>query len=1489
MGCQCLEHSVLGRLRISVGSNGEIKIVNEEAGKNEEKKGEDSRIPSRVTKIPILIKSRQGRDGGVHDEQTTPSQSDGAAAPHAVATALKLHTASPDSLSSRQNWQEQSEEGNKTTATTRRRTSESSGRPESKTVLLNKAGQEEEEEEQVCEEVVSLLPTFQVWLPPPSPLLSCSCPSSPRPPLGKTVLKQRPQSQKSSVVEEEEGHEVRKTFEESATEEDSLEAASGGGDRKTSGSGVTTAEVQTEPVFIADRSSPLGHSHSSSKSSTRSNSRNDRRSSSSSPSTAAAAAAGNNGSQETEGEERGGVVVNTKDNNGLTEEEEEEEKKRKDQGKDTKNVVQEAYSSCQQSGIEESNVNATANTQVSAGRQGKSLSRQKRNNEGLKRITLSKIRSKTQSSSSSSSDSYGHGSRNSKSSHIGSVSEQDTATNTYNNVNAVREAAAEAEATSTLVSQAIAQVGKEKERREEEEGKSGEKKDKEENRKTSSGHVLKTVTRTPSPTKQVPEEVSVDDSHEDSSRQNETGEGNAGRFTAAGSASQRRVVLCSAFTQTIPLAVSQQSAQTDQETTDEEELETKNDTESTQKQTLTIPTATTETCTTPTLTSTAECQTDPLEKELLVQDDLTARVLLEHVGTVFFPPDPRRAVNYLDLSKLGEEGETPASDEIWLAVEGEEGGHFEDKGFLSSTTEEEGDSDLEDIRRCYSVETDKLSTAATMAGHVTAAAPQPGTANSENEELVALAAARGSSAMNTSNQNAACSDVAAKLHGVLVEELMPIHDTLATTGQNMAGLSEKFHQMESILASLCATVDQVKSEVATKAAASGTASPAPANGHATMVPSGTRRSSETTTKNQSAVLSRTSSSASEHCTKNFKELMAKIENISVGISSEDVSKQLRDDNNQLRKDLELYRSREHGMLERMDAMEKTLLKLQTASPPQNSCFPSQSSSLEDPAPHRPPSRRGSVGSQDSASELPPIGNTKTRSKRSTSQNREAEEAESQMVAATAADFDGVTVTLSATAAKPPTVKAALQSGGAKKLLDRRGSAENKLPKQQPVKGPRRQSRSPPSSRSAAIGLDSDTLQTDIQIARSDNIILRQDLQVFREREVQLVRRNKELEDKLVLQRQKHRAAECGQEKEKKKKGEGEELAVTQTKVAKAEFDINIDFTPPGKAIIIDKSESSNKGEKDERRNEEGEDGSGPGKKGSGEGEEGQKDETGEKEESQQMPAATSDAAAAPSSPKLPVGKKASEDTSSKKGGGTGKSKPKTKPKPFDKKPVVVEKTPKPENSAELDRTNSKSTPNLVTITEDDEVRKASFEADDWRVTIKSKHDLEMVSRSPNTLVVTPKTPELKPKAPSPIVPKKAAPVMKAKPKPRTVPAPKPIRPVKVVRPPPSQPKGDPIPKPGNFPCPRPPRGYKPCRQNNYNGASRSTVGDLLQQPQQQQPQSYHPSTSPSSEGGNGSGEVIQMYVKEGGIREASSAAANFGEPPPCSQQVLYRC
>ena len=81
----------------------------------------------------------------------------------------------------------------------------------------------------------------------------------------------------------------------------------------------------------------------------------------------------------------------------------------------------------------------------------------------------------------------------------------------------------------------------------------------------------------------------------------------------------------------------------------------------------------------------------------------------------------------------------------------------------------------------------------------------------------------------------------------------------------------------------------------------------------------------------------------------------------------------------------------------------------------------------------------------------------------------------------------------------------------------------------------------------------DELQSQVRAARSDNIILRQDLQSLHDRESQLMRRNRDLEDKLL----RHRTAESA-EMDKKVVND------------KAELDLNIDFTMPGKAVISER-------------------------------------------------------------------------------------------------------------------------------------------------------------------------------------------------------------------------------------------------------------------------------------------------------------------------------
>ena len=80
----------------------------------------------------------------------------------------------------------------------------------------------------------------------------------------------------------------------------------------------------------------------------------------------------------------------------------------------------------------------------------------------------------------------------------------------------------------------------------------------------------------------------------------------------------------------------------------------------------------------------------------------------------------------------------------------------------------------------------------------------------------------------------------------------------------------------------------------------------------------------------------------------------------------------------------------------------------------------------------------------------------------------------------------------------------------------------------------------------------DELHSQVRAARSDNVILRQDLQSLHDRESQFTRRNRDLEDKLL----RHRA---------------EYVDKDQKKNQRAELDLNIDFTMPnGRAVITER-------------------------------------------------------------------------------------------------------------------------------------------------------------------------------------------------------------------------------------------------------------------------------------------------------------------------------
>ena len=133
-----------------------------------------------------------------------------------------------------------------------------------------------------------------------------------------------------------------------------------------------------------------------------------------------------------------------------------------------------------------------------------------------------------------------------------------------------------------------------------------------------------------------------------------------------------------------------------------------------------------------------------------------------------------RTVNYLDLSRLGNEGETPNSDEIWVTVE-------DDNKFLTSDTE------------TYSVATDKVSTMATFKGHAVGSgfAENIALLNSASEtELAELA--NESLASDLEGQDFSLANFGNLLHC----EMEPIRTRLDSTGRTVSGIAETLYHIQ---------------------------------------------------------------------------------------------------------------------------------------------------------------------------------------------------------------------------------------------------------------------------------------------------------------------------------------------------------------------------------------------------------------------------------------------------------------------------------------------------------------------------------------------------------------------------------------------------------------------------------------------------------------------------------------------------------------------
>ena len=461
---------------------------------------------------------------------------------------------------------------------------------------------------------------------------------------------------------------------------------------------------------------------------------------------------------------------------------------------------------------------------------------------------------------------------------------------------------------------------------------------------------------------------------------------------------------------------------------------------------------------------------------LKVQDDVVARVLLEHLGTVFPDSNPRSApVNYLDLSRLGEEGETPASDEIWLAVEGSGPSDVEacdeDKFLTTDDTE------------TYSVYTDRMAGVDNSGGGgptETLLAPSSANLLGSDQELDRLG---GASSFDVE------AEATARLQGVLASELVPLHNTVQSTDTNVVNLSSRFGNMESLIGTLCSTVENL----------SGMAQPTRGSGDE-IPPDGLAVTEEEgKLQSRGGAISRELSDVKKPDILLLDSLVSRIEHLSSDVQNMDNTRQLREDNLILRKELQTYREREIQMMNRLESLERSLNDIDRDRGQLKSRRGARS-------------RRSSVGSNRSTPELPPIEQPGQRS-------RSIDPPRSDQVS------------------KPPKLDPAdpQKSGSGSDAERPKGPNLDKIVKPPLMNGKsnkkallRRTSNGSSSSSGNELDvktiskrkpitptLEIDYLETEIQVARSDNNILREDIQVYRHREQQLYRRNQELQETVL--------------------------------------------------------------------------------------------------------------------------------------------------------------------------------------------------------------------------------------------------------------------------------------------------------------------------------------------------------------------------------------
>ena len=254
-----------------------------------------------------------------------------------------------------------------------------------------------------------------------------------------------------------------------------------------------------------------------------------------------------------------------------------------------------------------------------------------------------------------------------------------------------------------------------------------------------------------------------------------------------------------------------------------------------------------------------------------------------------------RSVNYLDLSKLGNEGETPNSDEIWVTVE-------DDNKFLTSDTE------------TYSVATDKVSTMATFKGHVV---------GSGCDSKIALLNSASETELAELGNESLASDLDGgefspqQLETLLHNEISPLRARLDSTGRTVTGIADTLYHIQDGINNLCCNVTQMKSKVLSSFESDQTLFP----GQQAGLPATGEEKLELV--KDGVPVGEPEHLVERMVTKLDSALRRRDEKLALAMQS------LEEDNRHLRQELELYRQRESGdhqlenkVQEVLDNMEK---------------------------------------------------------------------------------------------------------------------------------------------------------------------------------------------------------------------------------------------------------------------------------------------------------------------------------------------------------------------------------------------------------------------------------------------------------------------------------------------------------------------------------------------------------------------------------------